>query len=396
MKEKIKLLVEQNHLQVVAFYEHLHAHPELSYKEYKTSQYIQRQLANMGIVFKAPIAGTGILAWIEGCSEQGPTLALRADMDALAIEEENEVSFRSTNPQVMHACGHDSHVASLLGVAQIMLEMRDSWSGRLLLVFQPGEEKHPGGARLMLEDGVFAQWKPSMMIAQHAFIDYGVGEVGFESGTIMAAADEIHLKIKGNGGHGALPHTINDTVLAAAQCVVSMQQIVSRRSDPFSPSVLSFGKFIAPGETNIIPNEVQIAGSLRTMNEDERLRLRAMIVEIAESTAKAHACVCEIEVYDGYPCVNNDEELTNAAKNIAIEYLGKDKVKGLSKRMTSEDFGFFSQQIPSTFYRFGVQGRHLCEGLHTPRFLIDSEALKTSVGTMTYLAYKLMSKNTSQ
>jgi hippurate hydrolase len=261
----------------------------------------------------------------------------------------------------------------------------------VLLIFQPGEEKHPGGAHLMLETGIFNEYKPDLLIAQHVYVDYRVGEVGFEPGIIMAAADEVHIKIKGKGGHGALPHLVNDTVLAASQCIVSMQQIVSRRNNPFNPVVLSFGKLLAFGDTNVIPDEVTVAGTLRTMNEEERVKIKGLIKSVAIHTAEAHGCSCEIEVYDGYPCVKNDEQITSLAKSFAAEYLGKESVKGLKKRMTAEDFGFFSQLYPTTFYRFGVQGRNQSGGLHTADFLIDDEALKTSVGVMSYLAYKFLS-----
>lgn len=390
MKEKIEQLVGQYHHDVVSHYEYLHAHPELSYKEFGTAAYIKSQLGEMGIRYRDGIAGTGILGVIEGRTTAGKIIALRADMDALPIQEENEVPFASTMDHVMHACGHDTHVSSLLGAARILHELRSEWEGTILLIFQPGEEKHPGGARLMLEDGVFNEYQPDAIIAQHAFIDYQAGEVGFEPGIIMAAADEIHIKVKGRGGHGALPHLLNDTVLAASQCIVSMQQIVSRRCNPFNPVVLSFGKFLAKGDTNVIPDEVILAGTLRTMNEEERAKIKVLIKETAINTIKAYGCECEIEVYDGYPCVVNDKELSIKAKAIATDYLGPEKVKGLNKRMTAEDFGFFSQLYPVTFYRFGVQGRHVCGGLHTSRFLIDTEALKTSVGTMAYLAVRLL------
>ena len=390
ISEKIKDKVENYHQDVVENYQYLHIHPELSYKEYNTSEFIQNQLSGYGIKFKSGIAGTGVLGIIEGKNPSKKIVALRADMDALPIEEANNIPYKSQNENVMHACGHDAHTASLLGVARILNELKSEFEGTILLIFQPGEEKHPGGARLMLEAGIFNEYKPDLILAQHVYVDYKVGEVGFEPGIIMAAADEVHIKIKGKGGHGALPHLVNDTVLAASQCIVSMQQIVSRRSNPFNPIVLSFGKLLAFGDTNIIPNEVTIAGTLRTMNEDERVKMKELITKVAIHTAEAHGCVCEIEVYDGYPCVKNDEMVTSLAKSYAVEYLGEQSVKGLAKRMTAEDFGFFSQLYPTTFYRFGIQGVNKSDGLHTPNFLIDDEALKTSVGVMSYLAYRFL------
>lgn len=388
----IKKKVEIYHQEVIDHYRYLHTHPELSYKEYKTSAFIISVLSELKIEFIQNIAGTGILGIIEGKNPKKKIIALRADMDALPIRETNEIPYKSRNENVMHACGHDAHSASLLGVARILTELKPEFEGTILLIFQPGEEKHPGGARLMLETGIFDGYKPDLIIAQHVYVDYRVGEVGFEPGIIMAAADEVHIKIKGKGGHGALPHLVNDTVLAASQCIVSMQQIVSRRNNPFNPVVLSFGKLLAFGDTNVIPDEVTIAGTLRTMNEDERIRIKELIKTTAIHTAEAYGCICEIEVYDGYPCVKNDEIITEKAKSFAIEYLGEEHVKGLVKRMTAEDFGFFSQLYPSTFYRFGIKGKNACSGLHTSSFLIDEESLKTSVGVMSYAAFRFLTE----
>lgn len=391
IKEQIKYLSGKIYEEVIGHYHILHANPELSFNEFETSTYICNCLKDMNIPFKSGIAGTGVLGVIKG-DKSGKIIALRADMDALPIGEENNISFRSRNNHVMHACGHDVHVASLLGTAIILQELKEYMDGTVLLIFQPGEEKNPGGARLMLEAGLFEEYIPDAVIGQHVYVDYPVGEVGFEPGVIMAAADEIHVKIKGNGGHGALPHLFNDTVLAASQCIVSLQQIVSRRSNPLNPVVLSFGKFFADGATNVIPDEVTLAGSLRTMDEKERIKLKTIIREVIENTASAYGCHCEIDMPDGYPCVFNDEKITGLAKMFASEYLGENRVKGLVKRMTAEDFGFYSQLYPSTFYRFGVKGKEACGGLHTSKFLIDPEALKTSVGTMAYIALE-MGKN---
>ena len=380
------------HAETIAHYKHLHQHPELSFEEKNTSEYVASVLSDLGISFRNKIGGYGILAWIEGQNPRSRIIALRADMDALPITETNDIDFKSKNDGVMHACGHDTHTASLLSVAKIISHLKDRITGTILFIFQPGEEKHPGGARLMLEDGIFDVYKPDLIIGQHAYVDYPSGTVGFEGGVIMASADEVHIKIKGKGGHGAIPNIVNDTVLAASQLIVSMQQIVSRRSNPFLPMVLTFGKFIANGATNVIPDEVVLGGTLRCMDESEREKVKPIIREIAVSTAKAYGCECDIDVYDGYPCTYNNEEVTRLMKEYAIDFLGEGKVRGLPKRMTSEDFGFFSQQYPSTFYRFGVIGSQHCTGLHTSTFLIDDEALKTSVGTMAYLALRYSSE----
>ncbi|MFR9165958.1 MAG: M20 metallopeptidase family protein [Dysgonomonas sp.] len=382
----VKAKVAQHHADTVRHYRHLHKHPELSFQEKQTSEYVESVLQDLNIEYRNKIGGYGILAWVRGTDPESKTIALRADMDALPITEENNVDYKSVNSGVMHACGHDSHTASLLSVARIVKELQGRIRGTVLFIFQPGEEKHPGGASLMLSDGVFDTYKPDLVVGQHAYADYPVGTVGFEAGTIMASADEIHIKVKGQGGHGAIPNKLNDTVLAASQLIVSIQQVVSRRSDPFKPMVITFGKFIADGATNVIPDEVVLAGTFRCMDEEERQRMKPIITDVAVHTAKAYGCECDITIYNGYPCTYNNGEVTQAMKSYADEYLGEDFVLGLPKRMTAEDFGFFSQQYPSTFYRFGVQGSQKTTGQHTPTFLIDEEALITSVGVMAYLA----------
>lgn len=387
----IKKETEAIHEETINRYRHLHQNPELSFQEKETSEYIISILDELGIEYRKNIGGYGILAWIEGTDAKSKTIALRADMDALPILEANNIKHKSKKDGIMHACGHDTHTASLISALKIIHTHKSEIKGTILFIFQPGEEKHPGGANLMLKDGIFDTYKPDVIVGQHAYVDYPVGTVGFEGGVIMASADEVHIKVKGKGGHGAIPHQVNDTVLASAQIIVSMQQIVSRRSNPFKPMVLTFGRFIADGATNIIPNEVVLAGTLRCMDEEERKKVKPLIREIAISTARAYGCECDIEVYDGYPCTYNNEDVTDLMKSFAEEYLGKSKVMGLPKRMTSEDFGFFSQKYPSTFYRFGVQGQQLCTGLHTPNFLIEEDALKTSVGVMAYLALKYCS-----
>lgn len=384
----IKKETEAIHLETIKHYKHLHRHPELSFQEEKTSLYIESVLTDLGVKYRNRIGGYGILAWVEGYNPEKRTIALRADMDALPIREENHVDFKSENEGIMHACGHDTHVASLLSVTKIINKYKEKIEGRVLFIFQPGEEKHPGGAHLMLEDGVFDKYKPDIIIGQHVYVDAPAGTASFRSGIVMASADEVHIKIKGKGGHGAIPHEINDTVLAASQVVVSMQQIVSRRTNPFNPTVLTFGKFIANGATNVIPSEVIIAGSLRCMDEEERNKIKPIIREIAISTAKVYGCECDIAVYDGYPSTNNNEEVTEIVKQFASEYLGEDKTGEYPCRMTSEDFGYFTQRYPATFYRFGIQGKQNSTGLHTSTFLIDENALLTSVGVMAYLAIR--------
>ncbi|MDD2513195.1 MAG: amidohydrolase, partial [Proteiniphilum sp.] len=272
--------------ELVHHYRHLHRFPELSYQERETSDYVAAFLSREEIPYRSGIGGYGIVASVTGeKTGQGRCIAFVADMDALPVQEENEVEYRSVNDGVMHACGHDAQTAALMGAAKIISSLRHLFAGTALFVFQPGEEQSPGGASLMLRDHLFGAFTPDRIVKQHAYIDLPAGWVGFCEGTVMASADEVHLCVKGQGGHGALPHELNDTVLAASQIVVAMQQLVSRRCNPFHPMVLSFGKFIANGATNVIPSEVTLAGSLRCMDEEERQRMLRLIPQIAADTA---------------------------------------------------------------------------------------------------------------
>ncbi len=393
MKQQIHSLADAVFPFVCELYKHLHAHPELSFEEAQTALFIQQELTKMCIPFKKDIGTHGIVGVLRCANPGKKCLALRADMDALPINEETNLPYKSTVANCMHACGHDAHVATLLGVAKVLSQVKDKLEGTVLFVFQPGEERHPGGARLMLQDGVFDEYKPAVILAQHASVDYPVGKVAFRSGTIMASADEVHLTVKGKGGHGALPHLFNDTVLCASQLLVSLQQIAARLHNPFQPVVLSFGKFIAAGSTNVIPDEVSLSGTLRTLDEACRKQCKTAIDTIAKQTASAYGCVCEVDISDGYPSVTNDPEVTADARRYAADFLGDSLIDELEVRMTGEDFAFFSQQFPATFYRFGVKGKSnaQCGNLHTATFEIDLDAFKTSVPVMAYLTVQFLS-----
>lgn len=394
MKSKIQLLVRKHSKYVQDCYRHLHANPELSFQEAETAKFIENELTKMNISFRSKIGGYGILGKIEGQNSSQKVIALRADMDALPVCEAVDIPYKSTNKNVMHACGHDAHTACLLGAAKVLNELRNDFDGSILLIFQPGEEKAPGGAKLMLEDGIFDEVKPELIIAQHVSVDYPTGTMGFLSGKIMASADEFHLKIKGKGGHGALPHLTNDTILAASQTIVSLQQVSSRLCHPLTPMVLTFGKFIADGAPNIIPHEVHLSGTFRTFDEKWRHEAKINIQRIINDTCSAHGCTVEINTPSGYPCVVNDVEITNKAKSYATEWLGEDNIVTLETRMTSEDFGFFTQKYPSTFYRFGVKGEINKEtgGLHSSTFQIDEKALDTGFGGMAWIAFNFITK----
>jgi len=394
MKTYFQRLTAENFDYVVGCYRHLHAHPELSFHEFETAGFIREELTRSGIPFRAGIGGTGILGKIEGKNPGKKVIALRADMDALPVCEDVDIPWKSTNNNVMHACGHDAHTACLLGAAKILQQCRDTFEGTILLIFQPGEEKAPGGAHLMLEDGLFKDIEPEIILGQHVSVDFPTGTMCFLQGMIMASADEIHVKIHGKGGHGALPHLINDTVLAASQTIVSLQQVRSRLCHPLTPMVLTFGKLIANGATNVIPHEVILAGTFRTVNEEWRAEGKNHIRRIINETCAAYGCTAEIDMPDGYPCVINNETVTANARSFATEWVGTENIRNLEMRMTSEDFGFFTQLYPCSFYRFGVKGEPNIHtgGLHSSTFQIDEKALETGMGGLVWLAWRFLSE----
>lgn len=374
--------------EVIAIRRHLHQHPELSFKEYETANFIEHKLKSFGITNFKRIVDTGIIALIEGKKPTKKVIALRGDIDALPIQEENEVDYKSVNSGVMHACGHDVHTSSLLGVAKILHELKNDFEGTIKLIFQPGEEKIPGGASLVIKEGGLENPKPTGIIGQHVYPQLEAGKVGFKSGMYMASADEIYVTVKGKGGHAALPQQNIDPVLIASHIVVALQQIVSRAAHPTIPSVLSFGKIIGNGATNIIPDEVKLEGTFRTMNEEWRANAHVKMKKMAEDIAEGMGGKCDFEIKKGYPFLVNDDELTQKAKNAAIEFLGKDNVVDLDLRMTAEDFAFYTHVVPGCFYRLGIKNeeKDIQSGLHTSTFNIDEEALETSIGLMSWLA----------
>jgi amidohydrolase len=393
LKEKILYYTSEFFNEIVQNRRYLHQHPELSFREFGTSGFISKKLTEYGIRHKSKIAETGIVGWIEGRNPEIRMIALRADMDALPIQEENDVSYRSLNSGVMHACGHDVHMASLLGVARVLNQIKDEFEGTVMLIFQPSEERLPGGAKLMMEQGIFDDRKPDIMIAQHVFPSLDAGFVGFKPGVYMASTDELYVTIKGKGGHGAIPHEIIDPVLAASHIIVALQQIVSRNAEAVVPTVLSFGKVIANGSTNIVPNEVYMEGTFRTMNELWRDAAHEKMVKLAKSIAEGMGVECDFVIKKGYPLLINDEDVTRNAEAYAKELLGPDKIKPLDIRMTAEDFSYFSQLYPSTYYRLGVRkAGKMSSHLHSSGFDIDEEALRTGVTVMTWLGVRFLQK----
>lgn len=376
--------------ELVAVRRHLHMYPELSMQEEKTSAYIQSKLKEYGIPFTAGIAVHGVVGLIKGKNPEKKVIALRADMDALPILEKNQTGYTSQNPGVMHACGHDVHMTSLLGAAKIINELSNSFEGTVKLIFQPSEEKFPGGASMMIKEGVLENPVPSTMFGQHVLPTLEAGKVGMKPGKYMASTDEVYLTVKGRGGHGATPELNVDPVLIAAHILVALQQIVSRNAPPQLPAVLSFGRFIAEGRTNIIPNEVKLDGTLRTFDEKWRLEAHQKITKMAASIAEGMGGTCEVFIDKGYPFLVNDEQTTAKAKQYATEYLGSENVMDLDLRMTAEDFAYFSQSVPSCFYRLGIrnESRGIIHNLHTDQFDVDESSLETGAGLMAWMAIR--------
>ncbi len=373
---------------VTALRRHLHAHPELSFQEYETAAFVEAELRALGL-HPVRMANTGVVALIEGVEPAHRTVALRADMDALPIQEANDVPYRSTRPGVMHACGHDVHTAALLGAAQILCGLRTEFRGTVKLIFQPGEEVIPGGASLLITEGVLTNPTPASVLGQHVFPKLPAGQVGIRSGRYMASADEIYLTVRGKGGHGAMPEQNLDPVLVSAHLIVALQQIVSRRANPKMPTVLSFGKVVAQGATNVIPNEVYLEGTFRTLDESWREEAHGLIRQLVEGMCAAMGAVADLEIRRGYPCLDNDPTTTARVRAALAAYVGAANVIELDQWLAAEDFAYYSQAGPACFWRLGTRapaGAHGASSVHTPTFDIDEAALATGAGVLAWLA----------
>ncbi|MEO6135210.1 MAG: M20 family metallopeptidase [Ginsengibacter sp.] len=389
LKEEIQKVATKNSKNVINDRRYLHAHPELSFEEFNTAAFVQSKLDKMKIPWSS-VATTGIVAIIKGDKPSGEVVALRADMDALPIAEENDVKYRSMNEGVMHACGHDFHTASLLGTAFILQSLKIKFSGTIKLIFQPGEEKLPGGASLMIKSGVLRNPKPGAILGQHVTPVLEAGKIGICEGAFMASMDELFVTVKGRGGHGAQPQDNIDPVLISSHIIVALQQIVSRAAHPGNPTVLSFGKVIANGAINVIPNEVLMEGTFRAMNEEWRTRAHHLIVKMAKGIAESMGGTCEFKIKKGYPFLSNELQLAAEVKTYAQDYLGKENVQSMGVWMAAEDFAYYSQAADACFYVVGIGNKKkgITSSLHSPTFNVDENALKVSAGLMAYLALK--------
>lgn len=400
MKDSISNKSREYFPEVVAIRRQLHQHPELSFCEKETAELIKRCLVSRNIDFQSDIAGCGIIATIKGTKKtphstlktSHSTIALRADMDALPIQETNDIPYRSVNQGVMHACGHDAHTAMLLGTALILNDLRDSFDGIVKLVFQPGEEKLPGGASLILDSGILNDVQ--LIIGQHVTPDLRCGEVGFHPGPYMASCDEVNILIKGVGGHGAKPGERNQTVVAAAKIVTRLAEMYPENDETVykSNGLLSFGEFLADGTYNVVPSEVSLKGTMRTFDENKRKLLKDNILKTANEIASEYGCTAEVFIESGYPSVKNDEKLTDFCKKTAEEYLCETSVKSVPQLMTAEDFGWYSHKIPACFYRLGTANpdKGINSKQHTSTFNIDENAMQLGTGLMAFIAIKLL------
>ena len=388
MKDSIRKLSSDYLQDVIGIRRHFHRNPELSFQEFETAAFIEGKLREYGIPFRSGIARTGIVALIEGQNSGRRVVALRADMDALPIREQNKHEYCSQNEGVMHACGHDAHMASLLGAARILNELKGDFEGTVKLIFQPSEESYPGGAKVMIEEGVLENPAPEVIFGQHVFPELDAGFVGMRPGKYMASTDEMFITVKGKGGHAAIPDRVVDPVLIASHIVVALQQVVSRKASPVMPTVLSFGKIFGNGKTNVIPDEVQLEGIIRTFDEEWREEIKAQVKKIASGIAESMGGSCEIFIDKGYPAVVNDEPLTLRAMEYAVDYLGEERFRYLDMRMTAEDFSYYAQKIPGCFFRLGTrnESKGVTSNLHSATFDIDETSLETGMGIMAWLA----------
>ncbi|MBX2923453.1 MAG: amidohydrolase [Chitinophagaceae bacterium] len=389
LKEEIQQHAKKLFNEVIAWRRHLHAHPELSYQEFETSAFIKSVLDGWGVCWQ-PVAHTGVLAVIKGELVSDKVVALRADMDALPITERNAVSYASLNNGVMHACGHDVHTSSLLGVVKILHSLRHRFGGTVKFIFQPGEERLPGGATLMIKDGALQDPVPGSVIGQHVMPTIECGKVAFRKGKLMASMDELRVKVMGKGGHGAQPQDNIDPVVIASHIIVALQQVVSRLANPFTPTVISFGRFIADGAINVIPDMVEIEGTFRTFDETWREKAHYEMKKMAEGTAESMGGKCEFTINRGYPYLFNNEPLTGELAGYAVEYLGVENVVEADQWMASEDFAYYSHAADSCFYLLGIrnEAQHITSSLHTATFNVDENALLLSTGLMAYITLR--------
>ena len=390
--DSIKKQSEDQYEQIILFRRYLHANPELSFQEKTTASYVTKILNENNIPVFEGIEGNGVIGIIEG-KTKGKTIGIRAELDALPIVESTSLGYSSINNGVMHACGHDIHMASLLGTAIIINNLRANLNGKILLIFESGEEQIPGGAKSIIDSNIFKQNIPDTMLAFHVLPELVTGKAGFREGQYMASGDEVFITIKGKGGHAAIPEKTINPIIISSQLILNLKDFIDKETPSQIPTILSFGKIQANGATNVIPNEVYIEGTFRTLDEDWRLKAHLRIEEISKKTCLSFGGDCEIEIRQGYPSIYNNPELTRMTKEITMQYLDPSNVIDLDRRMTTDDFAYFSQIIPSVFFRMGIGFENNCNyQLHSSTFLANEEILKHSSGLLAWISFNLSSK----
>lgn len=369
---------------------HIHQNPELSFEEENTAKFIQAELKSLGIG-STRIGKTGVTAIIGNSSKK--CIALRADIDALPIQEANEHSFVSKNKGVMHACGHDVHSTCLLGAARLLKAVEHKLGGCVKLIFQPGEEKLPGGASILIKEGILQKPKVDAIFGLHVYPEMEVGKIGFRPGMYMASTDEIYVQIQGKGAHGAMPHQGIDPVYVSSLFVVEAQAIISRMRNPVEPGVLTFGRINSDGgATNVIPESVFLEGTFRAMNEVFRKQAHQKLIDLAKGLQITYGVKIKMKIAVGYPYLHNNENLTMSAMQNSKQLLGEENVETLPIRMTAEDFSFYSQEIPACFFRLGVrnESKGIVHGVHHPKFDADEDALAIGAASMANLAFEAL------
>lgn len=384
MIQRIKEETARRHADMIAWRRHLHAHPELSFAEHTTGAYIAEQLRGLGIGVREGVAGTGVIGMVQGAGPGQGCICLRADIDALPIQEANTCDYRSVNDGVMHACGHDAHTAMVLGAGAVLHELRDRWSGTVHLLFQPGEEKIPGGATLVLNEDALRDPRPTLIIGQHCTPELELGKLGFRAGPFMASSDELYVTVKGRGGHAALPEKLVDPIVISAHLLLRLKQEFAAFR-PSEKTILAFGRVEALGATNVVPDEVKIAGTLRAFNEPLREELHAWLPKRANEICSEYGGSCDFLVMKGYPVLVNDDALTERMRAAAEALIGAGNVVRMDQRMGSEDFAFYTHAMPGCFFRLGTGAPGApFRGLHTPTFDIDEEALRMGSAMMAW------------
>lgn len=387
MKNRIESLAEKHFEAAVKLRRQIHANPELSWHETETAKLVAKTLSGLGLEVSTGIAKNGVVGILKGRSPEKKCIALRADMDALPITEENKVDYCSKNKGVMHACGHDVHTSNLLGVAMILSDMRNEIEGTYKFIFQPSEEKIPSGAEAMIQAGVLENPKPDRILGLHVSPELEAGTFGFCPGRFMASSDEIYLTVVGKGGHAARIEELKNPLLIAAEMLLELKTL----TNPQIPVVLSFGKIEGKGATNVVPDIVEIAGTLRCFDENLRNQLHRQIELICASVSEKYLTHCDVNILRGYPVLINNEGLTNAAKELAVDFIGSKNVLNLPVRLGSEDFAYYTHHVPACFYRLGTGNKKkgITSGIHTATFNVDEDALLHSMGVMAWLAVGL-------